>query len=388
MQEYFNIDVESNFSLGTPQEINNRKGEAAILPSAYREEDNPGGPITIMTPPLRCSRVRVWPGKNNKYSKCVIELETTENEWRFTQFLSDLSGKCRYIITENAREWFKYAFSASTMRDSYVNPFIQKNYSKPCFKGEEEKIQIQLGKLLLNDLDKQTAKSYKNQYLVLRLVFKGVLVSAGIFSEVWRADQIFKARPNMNDTDESEYDDDYYEDIGETVMVNPKSKQKNKENFKVEKLNGDGNDGDSTNVDYVNNTSENPDIYNETTETNTPNTNVDVNNTDLTTENNDEPTSQNSHKSLFGETQHNDVVLTVNEVNDENKRGNKPSPDSIICKASDDASKASDNNTENGVDSLLEDIPKVVSEPQPKKSKKKKARKKRIIISNNRRRKW
>ena len=83
MQEYFNIDVESNLNLGEPQEIHNKKGEAAILSPIYNVGneigDNGFSPITIMTLPLRCSRVRVWPGKNNKYSKCVIELETTEN---------------------------------------------------------------------------------------------------------------------------------------------------------------------------------------------------------------------------------------------------------------------------------------------------------------------
>ena len=219
MQEYFNIDVDSNLNLGEPQEIHNKKGEAAILPPIYNVGneigDNGFSPITIMTPPLRCSRVRVWPGKNNKYSKCVIELETTENEWRFTQFLTDLSGRCRYIITEHANDWFKYAFSASSMRDSYANLFVQKKYKH----NEEERIEIQLGKLLLNDLDKQLAKSYRNQYLVLRLVFKGILICKGVFSEIWRADQIFKAKPNINESDESDYDDDYYEDIGEMLTV-------------------------------------------------------------------------------------------------------------------------------------------------------------------------
>ena len=227
MQEYFNLDIENNFILKAPQEINNKKGESALLPATYVDTNDhidinkTSGPITIMTPPLRCSKVRVWPGKNDKYSKCTIELETTENEWRFTQFLMDIGDKCRYVITENAKKWFKYTFSASSMRDSYVNLSVQKNYKR----NEEEKIKVQLGKLLLNDIDKQTAKSYRNQYLVLRLVFKGILVSNGTFSEVWRADQIFKARPLTNESDESDdYEDDYYEDIGETIAINSTSR--------------------------------------------------------------------------------------------------------------------------------------------------------------------
>ena len=50
MQEYFNIDVESNFSLEKPQEINNRQGEAALLKSSFQDGDSSLGPITIMTP--------------------------------------------------------------------------------------------------------------------------------------------------------------------------------------------------------------------------------------------------------------------------------------------------------------------------------------------------
>ena len=111
------------------------------------------------------------------------------------------------------------------MRDSYANLFVQKKYKH----NEEERIEIQLGKLLLNDLDKQLAKSYRNQYLVLRLVFKGILICKGVFSEIWRADQIFKAKPNINESDESDYDDDYYEDIGEMLTVENNTVKKTKE---------------------------------------------------------------------------------------------------------------------------------------------------------------
>ena len=387
MQEYFNIDIESNFSLGDPQEINRKgsKSSAAILPSRYQDGESSNGPITIMTPPLRCTRVRVWPGKNNKYSKCVIELETTENEWRFTQFLTDLGNKCRYVITEHARDWFRYAFSASAMRDTYNNLFVQKNYKR----DEEEKIEIQLGKLLLNDLDKQTAKSYRNQYLVLRLVFKGVLVSNGVFSEVWRADQIFKARPSMNDSDESDYDDDYYEDIGETVTVksnvksNDKSKQnidekeiktnktikqQSKEKVKVEKLNKDGSsDEKEIKTDKENNAN------NENEE--------------------DSKTVDNSESVHSSEP----VTLTINEVD--------TGEDNPV---SNPISKQVDNQVDNQVTDVidpleLQQVPKAEPEAQikvedrkdvevvvkTKKPKKKKTRrKKKIIISNNRRRKW
>ena len=128
MQEYFNLDIQDNFSLNAPQEINNKNKQAALLSSKYIENNKNIGQITVMTPPLRCSRVRVWPGKNNKYSKCVIEFETTDNEWRFKQFLTDLGDKCRYLLTENSKKWFTYTFSASAMRDTYVNMFVNKNY--------------------------------------------------------------------------------------------------------------------------------------------------------------------------------------------------------------------------------------------------------------------
>ena len=216
MQEYFNLDIENNFDLNSPKEIKNKNGGSALLSSSYKDyNDDSDGPITIMTPPLRCSNVRIWPGKNDKFSKCQIELEITENEYRFTKFLKNVSDRCRYLITESANDWFKYTFSASLMRESYINLFIKKIY-----KGREpQNIQIQFGKNLLNDLDKQVAKSYRNQYLVLRLIFKGILISNGTFSEVWRADQIYKTKPISYYSDESDYNDSEYEDIGETISV-------------------------------------------------------------------------------------------------------------------------------------------------------------------------
>ena len=235
MQEYFNLDIQDNFTLNSPQEINNNNKQAALLSSQYIENNKNIGQIMVMTPPLRCSRVRVWPGKNDKYSKCVIELETTDNEWRFKQFLTDLSDKCRYLLTENSKKWFKYTFSASAMRDTYVNMFLDKNYKH----NEPEKIQIQLSKLLLTELNKKTANSYRNQYLVLRIVFKGVLVSDGVFSEVWRADQIFKARPNIDDSSESEYDDQKYEDIGESLSFQNKENVDN--NLDIKEIKSENN---------------------------------------------------------------------------------------------------------------------------------------------------
>ena len=235
MQEYFNLDIQDNFTLNSPQEINNNNKQAALLSSQYIENNKNIGQIMVMTPPLRCSRVRVWPGKNDKYSKCVIELETTDNEWRFKQFLTDLGDKCRYLLTENSKKWFKYTFSASAMRDTYVNMFLDKNYKH----NEPEKIQIQLSKLLLTDLNKKTANSYRNQYLVLRIVFKGVLVSDGVFSEVWRADQIFKARPNIDDSSESEYDDQKYEDIGESLSFQNKENVDN--NLDIKEIKSENN---------------------------------------------------------------------------------------------------------------------------------------------------
>jgi hypothetical protein len=217
MQEYFNLDIENNFNLISPKEIQSKNCDSAILSASYNDNGYGDGPITIMTPPLRCSKVRVWPGKNDKFSKCLLDLETTENEWRFKNFLTELSDRCRYLITESAKKWFKYTFSAPAMNESYSNLFTKKNYRH----NEPENIQIQLGKHLLNDLDKHIAKSYRNQYLVLRIVFKGIIISNGIFSELWRADQIYKAKPVLYDSDESEYNNSDYEDIGETIPIKP-----------------------------------------------------------------------------------------------------------------------------------------------------------------------
>jgi hypothetical protein len=216
MQEYFNLDIENYFNLKSPQDIKSKNGESAILSASYNDDSGySDGLITIMTPPLRCSNVRVWPGKNDKYSKCFIELEITENEYRFTKFLKNLSNRCRYLITENANNWFKYTYSASAMRESYFNLLVKKIYKN----NEPRNIQLQLGKNLLNDLDKHVAKSYRNQYLVLRIVFKGIVISNGSYKEVWRADQIYKAKPISYYSDETDCNDSEYEDIGETIPI-------------------------------------------------------------------------------------------------------------------------------------------------------------------------
>ena len=222
MQEYFNLDIENNFNLKSPKEIK----DSALLESSY-SHNNIDGPITIMTPPLRCSKVKVWPSKNDMFSKCIIELETTESEWRFTQFLTEIGDKCRFLITENAKKWFKYTFSASSMNDSYSNLFINK-YND----NQVENIQIQLGKNLLNNLDKQTAKSYRNQYVVLRLVFKGILVSNGKFSEIWRADQIYKSKQSY-DSDDFDIDDNDDEEISEKPLEKEEVKPLEKEEVKA-----------------------------------------------------------------------------------------------------------------------------------------------------------
>ena len=382
MQEYFNIDVESNLNLGEPQEIHNKKGEAAILSPIYNVGneigDNGFSPITIMTPPLRCSRVRVWPGKNNKYSKCVIELETTENEWRFTQFLTDLSGRCRYIITENAKDWFKYAFSASSMRDSYANLFVQKKYKH----NEEERIEIQLGKLLLNDLDKQLAKSYRNQYLVLRLVFKGILICKGVFSEIWRADQIFKAKPNINESDESDYDDDYYEDIGEMLTVENNTVKKTKE----EKNTNNQEKAKEVKTSVKTKTSKKETVTVEK---------VDENNEDRAHRVN----SENSNQNITSDNQVEEVSEKTIEpsTSSKNERNDRVAITMNVKEASSDKKEAKkEDNPEDENVSKAKETPhpsrtneKVITRKYKKSNTLKKTkRKKRIIISNNRRRKW
>lgn len=380
MQEYFNLDIQDNFSLNAPQEINNKNKQdrsGALLSSKYIENNKNIGQITVMTPPLRCSRVRVWPGKNNKYSKCVIELETTDNEWRFKQFLTDLGDKCRYLLTENSKKWFTYTFSASAMRDTYVNMFVNKNYKH----NEPEKIQIQLGKLLLNDLDKQTAKSYRNQYLVLRIVFKGVLVSDGVFSEVWRADQIFKARANLNDSDESEYDDDQYEDIGETLnvlSVQNKKDADNSVNVKEIKTEKTQNDKKGTLLLQVEKISDDNKLNMEKE-------------SEKESENENENEKESDTMGKITETNERETdtkrkTRGVKETNGNNLDNEKITDSLKVIENKEDNKEVSENKRSLSQKNKVENG----ENKEPKKSKKsqKKQRRKKIIISNNRKRNW
>ena len=48
MQEYFNLDIQENFSLNAPQEINHKNKQAALLASKYIENND------SITSSLRC----------------------------------------------------------------------------------------------------------------------------------------------------------------------------------------------------------------------------------------------------------------------------------------------------------------------------------------------
>jgi hypothetical protein len=364
MQEYFNLDIENNFNLISPKEIQSKNCDSAILSASYNDNGYGDGPITIMTPPLRCSKVRVWPGNNDKFSKCVIDLETTENEWRFTQFLTDLGDKCRFLITENAKKWFKYTFSAPSMRETYSNLFVQKNNKH----NEPENIQIQLGKNLLNDLDKQIAKSYRNQYLVLRIVFKGVLISNGEFSEVWRADQIYKAKPVLYDSDESEYNDSEYEDIGETIPTKPNDTQIKSDTVKNEAtLNTSANNlviKDNKNEKYTQiNQISSSDKSNEKEIKTTSDKQKKVTETKIEKLDDSVKSSKNNNGACNLET-NNSVVSVSKETNTSQLNNNV---DNKVNKQSDSGNEAN---------------------KKLKGSDKKQQKNKKIIMSNNRRRKW
>jgi len=206
MQEYFNIDLENEFKLGDPQTVRHRRGEAGLL-ECYYQSSSPH-PITIMSPPLLCSRVQVSQGKDGRFTKCILECEVTSNEWRFTQFLTDLKDSCQRQIVENGRKWFGWAFSPSIMSDSYISMFISSNKYKNdgC-----DRIRIRLGKELVERLNRQDAKEFRNQYLVFQLVYRGDLVEKGVFSQLWHADQVLKAKPMSGGTQEDESDEDMYD---------------------------------------------------------------------------------------------------------------------------------------------------------------------------------
>jgi hypothetical protein len=153
--------------------------------------------------------------RTEPFSKCILELEVTSNEWRFTQFLTDLRDRNKRVITDNGKRWFGFAFSSSTMNDSYINLFLPNTKYK---RDESDKIRVRLGKDVVEHLTKQQAKEYRNQYLVLQLVFRGILVEKGIFTELWHADQVLKAEPRSNGAEDSEDDEiNEFEDIDKVL---------------------------------------------------------------------------------------------------------------------------------------------------------------------------
>lgn len=245
--EYFNIDLDNDINLAEPVTKKHNRGEAGLLSCCYKSSSP--NPLTIISPPLRCDRVQVVP-RSDPFSKCVIEADVTSNEWRFTQFLADLRDRTKQIITKNGKSWFGPAFSPAMMNDSYISLFLpntriydsytaegRTKYSRDTLRETEnlrhptwrrddsERIRIRLGKEIVKTLKKQQAREFRNQYLVFQLVFRGVLVENGIFTELWHANQVLKAKPISNE-DGSSDEDDEFEDI-DKVLDEPKKRKNN-----------------------------------------------------------------------------------------------------------------------------------------------------------------
>jgi hypothetical protein len=242
MQEYFNLDLESCFQLDAPRPIKHKNSEAGLLQASYTSGKRKD-PLVIMTPPLRCVKVRVWPPQaQDHYDKCELDLEVTENEWRFSHCLGDIGEACRNTIAQNGRDWFGYAFSTSALLNAYTN--LDVPTKNTYMRKDSDQIRIRLGKAILSTLDRTQAKSWRNQFLVLRMVFRGVLVKEGKFSEIWRSDQVLKATPTVLEEDtESEGEDlqdvDTLEDLVDPDPEPPKRTEKKKkkpEKVKVEKI--------------------------------------------------------------------------------------------------------------------------------------------------------
>ena len=222
MQEYFNLDIENNLVINKPTLL---QKNSAILFSKY---DNSN--VTIVTPPLKCKHIKVWPGKDKKqiYSKCILQLEITENEWRFADFLTSISNKTKYEIIKHSKEWFGFLFSSSSMNNDYNNCYIENIEN-----NNNEYINIQLNKKFIKTLTKKKLKSYRNKYIILELTYRGLLITNGLYTEIWRANHVFKTSPTYKvNSDEDEL---YILSDEDLNVMEEKTKENEKEKTKENK---------------------------------------------------------------------------------------------------------------------------------------------------------
>ena len=109
MQEYFSFKS-PKINLKFPLQINE---DLALLKANYNNEN-----INFMTPPLYCKNVKLWK-KNNTLSRCLLELEISNNYWRFKKCLEEITEECKKKTVVNSKKWFKYMFSPSFMENNY-----------------------------------------------------------------------------------------------------------------------------------------------------------------------------------------------------------------------------------------------------------------------------
>lgn len=175
--------------------------------------------ITTLTPPLKCENIKIWKSQKKnqsensksdiKIKKFELNLILTQNEWRFMNFLSEVSDKSKKSMIERTQS---YLFSEKNLNENYKNLFKESD-----LKNETEIISLPVREKC--DLD--IIKSYKNNYLSFIITFKGIIIKKGIFRELWIVEKIYK-----NDDNDSEYEYDF-DDIQEQNLIHTNSKKTN-----------------------------------------------------------------------------------------------------------------------------------------------------------------
>ena len=199
IKEYINFDIDEEVNFENIKKL--KKGT-----SVFKLKKN----ITTLTPPLLCKDIVIWKDKKTStIKKYKLDLLLTQNEWRFTDFLSRVSSRSKYCINEYLLD--NPLFSTRTLQNNYKNLFVEdivdSNDYIISFQSNQRK-------------NLETLKSYKNQYINLIITFKGVLINNGVYQELWYIDKIEK---KSDDDSDYEYD---FSDITNDVTNEPEPETK------------------------------------------------------------------------------------------------------------------------------------------------------------------
>ena len=167
--------------------------------------------ISFNTPPLFCKSIKISKDEKNAY----LYLENTDNNFLFESTLERITKKCKKIIKEKSKRWFSVTMDAP-IEDGYYSLF---EYSKTRTHYDNI-ILVPIHKKYLQRLSKNDLRRFKNNTLIIQLVFSKIQIQEDDEMELierWVATNIQLSNPDY-DSDTDDFKDDFKEDFEENLQ--------------------------------------------------------------------------------------------------------------------------------------------------------------------------